>query len=63
MGQLVEVAVGAKRAKCVWDDKTEEKILEVARVIRKELIDTPNTFACWPWSEHKLLSKKTQSLA
>ena len=59
-GQLVEVAVRAKRAKCIWDDKTEEeKIIEVARVIRKELIDTPNTFACWPPSEHELLSIKT----
>ena len=44
-GQLVEVAVRAKLANQNWEDKKiEEKITEVAREIRKELLLTPNTY-------------------
>lgn len=44
-GQLVEVAVQAKLANREWCDKTvEEKMTEVAREIRKELLETPNTY-------------------
>lgn len=44
-GQLVEVAVRAKLANREWEDKTmEEKTTEVAREIRKELLETPNTY-------------------
>ena len=44
-GQLVEVAVRAKLANREWCDKTvEEKTTEVAREIRKELLETPSTY-------------------
>ena len=43
--QLVEVAVRAKLANRGWGNKTvEEKTTEVAREIRKELLETSNTY-------------------
>ena len=60
-GQLVEVAVKAKLANCKWEEKsTEEKTIEVAQEIRKELLETPNTFSSWPPPEHELLCKETE---
>ena len=45
-GLLVEVAVRAKLSKQNWEDKTlKEKTRDVAREIRKELLETPNTFS------------------
>ena len=44
-GQLVEVAVRAKLVNQKWDDKSaEEKTTEVAREIRKELLEAPPTY-------------------
>ncbi len=60
-GQLVEVAVKAKLANCRWEEKSlEEKTIEVAQEIRKELLETPNTFSSWPPPEDELLSKETE---
>ena len=45
-GHLVEVAIRAKISKQKWEDKMlEEKTTDVAREIRKELLETPNTFS------------------
>ena len=60
-GQLVEVAVKAKLANSRWDEKSlEEKTADVAREIRNELRETPNTFSSWPPPEQELLSQKTE---
>ncbi len=59
-GQLIEVAVKAKLEKSRWEERTlGEKTVEVAREIRKELLETPTTFSSWPPSENELLSKET----
>ena len=34
--------------------------MEVAQELRKELLETPNTFSSWPPPEHELLSKETE---
>ena len=59
--QLVEVAVKAKLGNCRWAEKSlEDKTIEVGREIRKELLETPNTFSSWPPPEHELLSRETE---
>ena len=45
-GQLIEVAVKAKTKNERWEDKTpEDKTKEVARLVRDELLKTPNTYS------------------
>ena len=59
-GQLVEVAVRARLDNSRWEEKSlEKKTMEVAREIRKELLETPSTFTSWPPPEDELLSKGT----
>ena len=56
----VEVAVKAK-LNCTWEEKLlEQKTTEVARELRKELLETANTFSTWPPSEQERLSKEME---
>ena len=60
-GQLVEVAVKAKLLNYKWDDLSlEEKTMQVAHEIRKELLATPGTFRSWPPPEQELPYKETE---
>ena len=36
--------------------------MDVGREIRKELLETPNTFSSWQKPEHELLSTETEIL-